>query len=339
MDTVRLGKTELYASSTGFGALPIQRTEEKEAIRILRAAYEGGINFFDTANAYTDSEYKLGLALSDVREELIIATKTGAADADTAREHLKKSFRNLRTDYIDIVQLHNIKCLPDPNDKNSAYAALLEYKEKGYIGHIGATSHSLDVATAAARSGLFETIQFPFSYISSKADIALADLCSDLDIGFIAMKGLAGGMLTDTRLIYAFARLHANVLPIWGIQRMEELEEWLSFEKDPPKFTVEMAEKIERDRKELAGEFCRACGYCLPCSAGIDIPTAARMKTLLRRSPWQTYVNPEFYDKMHKIDSCIDCGLCMSRCPYGLDTPALLRAMLADYDEFYKAHI
>ena len=245
----------------------------------------------------------------------------------------------LRTDRIDIVQLHNMKKMPDPEDPQSPYYALAELKAQGVIGHVGCTSHSLEIATAAAKSGLFETIQFPFSYISTDEDIALADLCRELDLGFIAMKGLAGGMLTDAALCYAFVREHPNVVPIWGIQRMEELKQWLGFEKDPPVMTDEMRAKREADKKEYAGEFCRACGYCLPCSVGINIPTAGRMKTLLRRSPWQTFVNPEFYKEMHKIDDCIDCGLCMSRCPYGLNTPEMLRIMLKDYDEFYAAHM
>ena len=339
MNTVRLGKTGLTVSSTGFGALPIQRVERREAVRIIRAAVDGGITFFDTANAYTDSESKLGEALEGVRDRVVIATKTGARDAATARAHLENSLRQLRTGYIDIVQLHNISALPDPEDRDGAYCALLRAKQEGLVRHIGATSHNLAVAKQAAESGMFETIQFPFSYISSPEDIALAGLCRELDLGFIAMKGLAGGMLTDIPLIFAFRRQYPNVLPIWGIQRMEELQQWLELEENPPELTGEMRERMERDRRELAGEFCRACGYCLPCTAGIDIPTAARMKTLLRRSPWQQYINPEFYREMHKIDSCVNCGLCASRCPYHLDTPQLLKTMLEDYDRFYQQHI
>ena len=158
-------------------------------------------------------------------------------------------------------------------------------------------------------------------------------------MGFIAMKGLAGGLLNNAKACMNFIKQYDNVVPIWGIQTEEELDEWLALENAGNfAITDEIKAIIERDRKELCGNFCRSCGYCLPCPAGIDIPQAARMSRLLRRSPYKPYMSDEWHKKMHMIDDCRGCGACASRCPYGLNTPKLLKEMLADYDEFYAEH-
>ena len=157
-------------------------------------------------------------------------------------------------------------------------------------------------------------------------------------MGFIAMKGLSGGMLTNAEACYAFMQQYDNVVPIWGIQHEWELDQWIELTKNPPALTEELKAVIEHDRKELAGSFCRSCGYCLPCAANIDIPQSARMNALLRRSPYQKYMTDEWYEKMHRIENCIHCDACKSRCPYGLDTPALLRQQLQEYDAFYAEH-
>ena len=164
------------------------------------------------------------------------------------------------------------------------------------------------------------------------------ELCQEHDMGFIAMKGLSGGLLNNAEACYAFMQEHPDVVPIWGIQHEWELDQWLELTARDPHVTPEIQAVIGKDRKELAGNFCRSCGYCLPCTAGIDIPQAARMSALLRRSPYQPYMSDEWYAKMHKIEECVHCDACKSRCPYGLDTPALLQAMLKDYDAFYAEH-
>lgn len=333
-----MGRTELHICRTGFGALPIQRAGMDEAIAILRKAYDNGINFFDTARGYTDSEEKIGHALSDVRKNIVIATKTPAKDAKTLFEHLETSLKNMKTDYIDIYQLHNPADLPDPDDASGLYAALLKAKDKGMIRYIGLTNHRLENALTAAESGLYDTIQFPLSSISSEEDLSLIAKCKEKDIGVIAMKALCGGLLTNAASSFAFLRQYDNLIPIWGIQRESELDEFLSFEKNPPALDAKMMAIIEKDRKELGGEFCRGCGYCLPCPVGIEIPMAARMALLLRRSPYERFLEDDWKEKMHLIHKCIDCRQCAGRCPYGLKAPELLKKMLADYDEFYSAH-
>ena len=337
MEKIRLGKTDLMVTKASFGALPSQRLSREDAVKLVLRAYEAGINYFDTANAYTDSEEKLGEALHDVRQNVVISTKSAGKDKKTVQAHIEQSLRSLRTDYIDLFQFHNPAELPDINDPDGPFAAALEAKEKGYIRHIGITNHRLKVAHAAIDSGNFETLQFPFCYLATEKDLELVELCRQHDMGFIAMKGLSGGLLNNAEACYAFMRQHPTVVPIWGIQHEWELDQWLDLVKRDPRMTPELQAVIDHDRKELAGDFCRSCGYCLPCTVGIDIPQAARMAQLLRRSPYQPYMSDEWHAKMHKIEDCIHCDACRSRCPYGLDTPALLQKQLADYDAFYAA--
>ena len=194
------------------------------------------------------------------------------------------------------------------------------------------------MAEAAIASGNFETLQFPFSYISTDRDLALAEKCKAADMGFIAMKGLAGGLLNNARLCAAFMNEYDNVVPIWGIQTMEQLNEWLALAEEDPRVDDAMRAAMAADKEELGTSFCRGCGYCMPCPAGIEINMSARMNMLLRRAPWQTYCTPEWVEKMNRIDNCIGCYQCASKCPYQLDTPNLLKFMLKDYREFYEAH-
>lgn len=338
MKKIRLGRTGLWVTKTSFGALPVQRISHDAAKKLLRRAYESGINYFDTANAYTDSEEKLGEALHDVRQNIIISTKSAATDKKTAAAHIEESLRRLQTDYIDLFQFHNPAVLPDINDPDGAFAAALEAKQKGYIRHIGITNHRLKVAQAAIDTGNFETLQFPFCYLASEKDLDLVRRCKERDMGFIAMKGLSGGLLNNAEACYAFMQRYDNVVPIWGIQHEYELDQWVELIKRDPHMTPELETVIAADRKDLAGSFCRSCGYCLPCAVGIDIPQAARMSALLRRSPYQPYMSDEWRAKMNKIEECIHCNACKSRCPYELDTPALLQRMLEDYNAFYAEH-
>lgn len=331
MKLVRLGKTGLMVTKPALGCLPLQRCTVDDAVKLLRAAYEGGINFYDTANAYTDSEKKIGLALSDVRENIIIATKSMARDYDGVLKSIENSLKTMKTDYIDLFQLHNPDVLPDPNNPNGAYAAAVEAKRRGWVRHIGITAHRQTVAREAIASGAFETLQFPFSYISSPGDLALAEECKQADMGFIAMKGLAGGLLTNAAACHAFMEQYDNVVPIWGAQHLYELEQWLALAEEDPQLDAELQAVIDADRKALVGSFCRSCGYCMPCPVGIEIRNCARMDMLLRRSPWQQYYTPEWTKKMELIEDCLECGQCAARCPYGLDTPNLLKYMLADW--------
>ncbi|HSN58964.1 MAG TPA: aldo/keto reductase [Clostridiaceae bacterium] len=338
MEKMRLGRTGLMVSRSGFGALPIHRISFDESRELLLKAYESGINYFDTARQYSDSEEKIGYALSGVRENIIIATKSHAEDKKTLFEHLETSLKNLKTDYIDIYQLHNPATLPDPNDPDGLYAGMLEAKRNGLIRHIGITNHSIKNAIDAAESGLYETVQFPLNSLASDEDLKLVGICRQLDIGVVAMKAMSGGLITNPATTFAFLRQYDNVIPIWGLQKVSELEDFIALENNPPILDESMWEIINRDRAELAGDFCRGCGYCLPCPAGIDIPNQARISLMMNRSPYAEYLEDGYRDKMELIKNCINCGHCRDNCPYGLDTPNLLKRELKKYYEFYEAH-
>ena len=333
MDYVTLGRTEIKVCKNGFGALPIQRISFDSAKEILLHAYNNGINFFDTARFYTDSEEKIGYALSDIRDKIYIATKTAAQNADDFWKDLNTSLNNMKTDYIDIYQFHNPSFCPKPNDGTGLYEAMLEAKAQGKIRFIGLTNHRLAVAQEAIDSGLYDTIQFPFCYLATDKDIAIVENCKKNNLGFIAMKVLSGGLITNSAAAYAFMAQYDNVLPIWGVQRMSELNEFLSYNTNPPSVTGEIKELIDNDRKMLAGEFCRGCGYCMPCPVGIEINNCARMSLLLRRSPSELQLTPAVQAKMKKIENCLHCNQCKSKCPYGLDTPKLLEENYKDYVE------
>lgn len=326
-----LGKTGLWVEKNGFGALPIQRISDDDAVYLLKKAYDNGINFFDTARAYSDSEHKVGLAFSNMREKVIIATKSGAQTGEAMMKDLKTSLETMKTDYIDIYQFHNPAFCPVPGGADGLYDAALEAKKEGKIRHIGITNHRLNVANEAIDSGLYETLQFPFCYLATDKDIELVNKCKEKNIGFIAMKSLSGGLITNAKAAYAFANQYDNVVPIWGVQRESELDEFLEFVKNPVSMDDSIRALIEKEKTELSGDFCRGCGYCMPCPQGIEINNCARMSLLLRRSPSAGHLSKEGQEKMMKIETCLECGACKAKCPYGLDTPNLLKKNLEDY--------
>lgn len=336
MEKVRLGRTNIIVNKNGFGALPIQRVTKDEAKIILRKAYKQGIRFFDTARAYSDSEEKIGLALSDVREDIYISTKTMATTVEQFWQDLETSLKLLKTDYIDIYQFHNPSFCPQPNDGTGLYEAMLEAKRQGKIRYIGLTNHGYKVAKEAIESELYDTLQFPFSYLASDLEKGLVDLCKEKDVGFICMKALSGGLITQSDVAYAYLLQFDNALPIWGIQKEKELDEFISYQDNPPQLNQERKELIEREKEELAGDFCRGCGYCMPCPQGIVINQCARMSLMLRRAPSQTWLSEKWQKEMKKIETCIHCGQCMAHCPYHLNTPELLQKNYEDYQTFIK---
>lgn len=338
MKKILLGKTGISVSKTAFGSLPIQRTTFDEAKTILIKAYENGINFFDTARGYSNSEEKIGLAFSDIRQKVIIATKTHTDNVDGFWKDLDESLKKLGTDYIDLYQFHNPSVLPRPEDGIGLYEAILKAKSMGKINHIGISSHKYEIAKQAIESGLYETLQYPLSYLSDEKDIELCSLCSEKNMGFIAMKALSGGMITNAKAAFLFFKNIDNAVPIWGIQRESELDEFINYSNNTPIMDDEIIKQMDKDKQELSGNFCRGCGYCLPCPANIPINTAARMSFILKRGVWQNFVSDEWQEKMSRIHDCIDCGECSRRCPYDIDTPNLLKIMLKDYEEFLLTH-
>ena len=331
MSMVTLGRTGIQSHKNAFGALPVQRADMDTAVRILRKAFDGGFTFFDTARAYSDSEAKLGKAFAGMRGKIVIASKAMARTPEGFWDNLETSLKTLGTDYLDIYQFHNPPTCYRPGDGTGMYEAMAEAKRQGKVRFIGYTNHKLGLAQECIDSGLYDTLQFPFSYLSTDKEQALVAHCRKADMGFIAMKALSGGLITDAAAAYAFMDRYDNVLPIWGIQRESELDEFLAFMKQPPEMTPEREAMIAKDRLELMGEFCRGCGYCMPCPVNIEINTCARMSLLLRRAPSAGWLTPEQQEKMMNIENCLDCGQCKAQCPYDLDTPNLLRRNLEDY--------
>mgnify|MGYP000915504878 FL=1 len=339
MRQITLGSTGITVPQNAFGALPIQRVSTEMAVKLLRRAYEGGMRFFDTARAYSDSEVKVGEAFDGMRKKVFIATKTGAKTPEEVRAQVETSLKNLRTDYIDIYQFHCADQCYRPGDGTGMYECMEELKKEGKIRHIGITAHKLYIAEEAVESGLYETLQYPFSYLSSEKEIALVKKCKEANMGFIAMKGLAGGLINRSEAAMAFMSQFDNALPIWGIQKEKELEEWLSYMAETPTMNEELTAYIEKEQKELTGEFCRGCGYCMPCPAGIMINQCARMSLMLRRAPSKAWLTPEMQAEMKKIEVCLHCNQCMKKCPYELNTPELLKKNYEDYKKVLAGEV
>jgi len=341
MKMITLGSTGIVSPQNGFGALPIQRDTVETAVLLLRKAYEGGMTFFDTARLYTDSEEKIGIAFGNmgIRDKIFIATKTPALTPDNFWKDLETSLHLMKTDYIDIYQFHNPPRAFMPGDGTGMYECMLEAKRQGKIRHIGLTAHALNVAHDCVDSGLYETLQFPLSYLTGKNELELVIKCAKANMGYIAMKGLAGGLITNSAAAFNFMLDFDNVMPIWGIQHEYELDEFLSYMNNPPVLSEDDLREIEKDKEMLKGGFCRSCGYCMPCPADINIRQAARMSLMIRRSPHEQFLTPQWQADMAKIDNCINCGECVKRCPYGLDTPNLLRANYEDYKKIASGEI
>lgn len=331
MRNITLGTTGITVAQNAFGALPVQRVNHEQAVKLLRRAYDGGMRFFDTARAYSDSEEKLGLAFEGMREKIFIASKTMAHTPEDFWKQLEQSLQLLKTDYIDIYQFHCVDQCYRPGDGTGMYECMQKAKEEGKIRHIGVTAHKLEVAFECVESGLYETLQYPFSYLAAPREVELVNLCKEKNMGFIAMKGLAGGLITNSKAAMAFMTQYENVLPIWGIQRESELKEWLSYMENTPQLDDAICAFIEKEKAELMGEFCRGCGYCMPCPKGIMINQCARMSLMLRRAPSAGWLSENMQQEMKKIEDCVKCGACMKKCPYSLNTPELLKKNYEDY--------
>lgn len=328
------GSTGMKVSRTGFGALPIQRISDQEAVEILHAAYDAGITFYDTALGYPTSEHKLGLAFADRRDKIVITTKSPAKDGKTLLADLDHSLADLKTDHVDVYQFHLAPKCHRPGEADGLYEAMTKAKEQGKVRHIGITTHKRDVAVEAANSGLYESIQFPFSYLSDEGDHDLVRLCEQKKIGYIAMKALSGGLITNARAAFAYMRQFKGVIPIWGVQRMSEMKEFIALESELPPLDDDLKAVIEKDRSELSGNFCRSCGYCMPCPVGIELFQICRMPQTIRRMRTEGYLTDEWRAKMELTKKCIHCGACAKKCPYELNPQELIKIAYDDYTKY-----
>ena len=332
MEYTLLGNTGLKVTRTAFGALPIQRRTMEDAIKILRCAYDGGINFFDTARMYSNSEEKIGNALKDVRKDIVIATKTASKSVEGIKADLETSLRLLQTDYVDLFQFHNFYPSEELIDTVRGFI------RDGKVRCMGLTLHAKEQAIQAIESKQFKTLQFPLSSLSDDEDVALTKRCEEAGMGFIAMKAMAGGLIRNVPANFAFIRSLSNVVPIWGIQHMHELEEFLTLEEKSPQLTEADLKSIHDDKIALGERFCRGCGYCMPCPADLILWMVCRMDLLLGRSVYQNNISKKWQDEMAKIDNCTDCRICAERCPYHLKPYEMIRYQQKFYNNFLAEH-
>jgi predicted aldo/keto reductase-like oxidoreductase len=336
LEKVRLGKTGMTVSQIGFGGIPIQRLSEGDAVNVVKRCIELGIDFIDTANAYTTSEERIGKAISNQRKNLIIATKTLARTSEEVRKHLKLSLTRLRTGYIDLYQLHNVSDLSTwerIRKPNGPLKTLEEAKRQGLVRHVGVTSHSLDMARELVKSSLFETVMFPLNFITHEAADELLPLARVNDVGFIAMKPLEGGRIDSISLAFKYLFQFPDLVTIVGIEKVGEIEEIVRILKGPLSITESDKAEIDRQRREMGSLFCRRCDYCQPCTADIPISLVMDYPSLVRRlPPERIYSDSDFLnDAMEKAANCTKCGDCEGRCPYGLPIQEMLEKYVSQH--------
>ena len=322
-----LGKTGLKVSRLGFGGIPIQRIDPEGTKKLIESLHNAGVNYIDTARGYTVSEEYLGYALEGIRKDFVLATKSMARTKEAMAKDIEISLKNLRTDYIDLYQIHN----PTPADLEQVMApggaleALQEAKSAGKIGHIGITLHPAPMFEKALELSWVETIMFPYNIVETQAE-ELIEKCAERNIGFICMKPLAGGAIEDANLAlrYISANDHVTVV-IPGMAAEEEVSQNISSVCDKSQLSDDEQETVARIRESLGTNFCRRCNYCAPCSAGISIYGVLLMEGYYNRynlKEWAT----QRYNAMSKTASdCIDCGLCETRCPYNLPIRQMLK--------------
>lgn len=319
-----LGKTGLKISRLGFGGIPIQRVDAEKTKELILLAREKGINYIDTARAYTVSEEYLGYALEGIRQDFVLASKTYSRSKEAAAADIETSLKNLRTDYIDLYQIHNPSAaeLEQVLSPDGALAALQEAKAQGKIGHIGITLHSADLFKQAVDFDWAETIMFPYNIVETQGE-SLIHTCAEKNIGFIAMKPLAGGAIDDAPLALSFIAGNPDVtVVIPGVATLEEMEQNIAAMEQPLKIKAEQLQKV---RDELGTQFCRRCNYCAPCTVGIPISAVFLMEGYYSRYNLKEWAAARYDALAHTASECVQCGVCETRCPYNLPIREMLK--------------
>ncbi|MDR1733176.1 MAG: aldo/keto reductase [Synergistaceae bacterium] len=340
MEKIRLGKTELQVSRVALGGIPIMRVPKEEAVALVRKTLDLGINFIDTAHVYHDSEEKIGEGIKGVRrEDLVIASKSPGDDRKKFDEDLDLSLKRLGVDYIDIYQLHNIGSEARRDAvfaPGGAFEGLQAAIKAGKVRFPAFSSHNIPLAMEIMRGGKFDVVQIPFNYIDNNAEKEAIPLAKELDMGFIAMKPMGGGLLDDAGLSFRYLMQFDNIVPDPGIEKIEEIREIISIVEKKQGLTSQDREKIEKLRAEFGPSWCHRCDYCQPCPQGIPISGVLSAKSGLKR------FTPERAQSMvgtavEKARNCVECGVCMTRCPYHLEIPKLLKDNIAYWDSLMKA--
>ena len=333
MEYRTLGKTNLTISRLGFGGIPIQRIDAEGTRTLMHQLKDAGVNYIDTARGYTVSEEYLGYALEGIREDFVLATKSMARTKEAMEADIATSLKNLRTDYIDLYQVHN----PTPDQLKQVVApggaleALLEAKAAGKVGHLGVTAHSLDTFKMALEMDWVETIMFPYNIVESQGQ-DLIHACAEKNIGFVCMKPLAGGAIEDATLALRYICANPDVtVVIPGMADPKELEQNIAAVADSAPITEEEQKKFQAVRDDLGTQFCRRCNYCQPCTAGISISNVFLFQGYLRRYGLGDWAKNRYSALEKKASDCVDCGLCETRCPYNLPIREMLKAAAKDF--------
>lgn len=333
MEKRRLGRTGLYVTAISFGALPMQRCTMEEAGKVLAAALDSGINFLDTARAYTDSEEKIGYHLAARRNEYYLATKSMLRDKDGMAADIDLSLKMLKTDYIDLYQVHSIKTRNDYEAvmaPGGALEALKEAKQAGKIGHIGITGHSIPLLVEAVKTDEFSTVQVAFNCIETSALDELIPVAAAMDIGCIVMKPLGGGMIENADLSLRWILEHNITCAIPGMDEVQQVVHNMRPAQNFVPLSAEERAILASEAERLGPDFCRRCGYCAPCVVGIDIPGVFIFHNQYTRYG-MTNVIPARYGRMKaKASDCIDCGICEERCPYDIPIRSRMKTIAAD---------
>jgi predicted aldo/keto reductase-like oxidoreductase len=335
MRTQILGKTGLAVSEVGFGAIPIIRLSMDEAVAVLRRAQERGVNFFDTAHVYVDSEEKIGKAFDGLRHGLVLASKTMKRDKKGAQEDLELSLRRMRTDYLDLYQLHQVSQEEDwqkITGPDGALEAVVRAKAAGHIRHLGVTSHSLEMAGKLVKTGLFSTVQFPFNFVEEEAAASLHPLARERQMGILAMKPFCGGLVDNARVAFAYLRRFPDVIPLAGWDSVERVDEVADLYEQPLEVTPADEAAMVRYRTELGDLFCRRCEYCQPCPQGVMV-TPAMLYGIVAHRMGPAKAAAFATKAMESVRLCEECGECASRCPYHLPIPETLRRHLDLYEQ------
>ena len=339
MKKLRFGKTELMVSRVAFGGIPIMRLPKADAAKIVRESVNLGINFIDTANGYTDSEEKIGEAIKGIkREDLVIASKSTAPDKKLFNEHLDLSLKRLGIDYIDIYQLHNVS---SDSQRDAVFApdgameGLEQAVKAGKVRFPGFSSHSLVHAIEIMKSGRFSSVQLPFNYIDIEAAKEAIPLAKKLDMGFIAMKPMGGGLLDKAGLSFRFLLQYDNIIPDPGIEKLEEIREICEIVEKNGALSEKDKEEIKKQQKEFGSSWCHRCDYCLPCPQGVHISLALNVENSFKRMPAER-ARSMIGQSIEKARTCLECRICVKRCPYKLDIPSLLKEKIEAYDKLSK---
>ena len=335
MQYITLGKTGLKISRLGFGGIPIQKIDAKGTKELFAKMKDVGINFIDTARGYTVSESFIGEALDGIREHFVLATKSMSRDKEGMAKDIETSLKNLRTDYIDLYQIHNpnMAQLEQAIGEGGALEALLEAKAAGKIGHIGVTAHSLEVFEKALTLDFVETIMFPYNIVETQGE-ELMRKCTEKNIGFIAMKPLAGGALDDATLAMRFILNNPDVtVVIPGMADIKEIEQNLAAAEDTSSLTDKESVKIAEIRNTLGTEFCRRCNYCAPCTVGINISAVFLFDGYLTRYGLGDWATDRYNSMGKRASDCIGCGVCEARCPYNLPIREMLKKAAERFDK------